>query len=75
MHNAKKVYKSELPLKLKLYIWYTLTITWDELDGLRIFVNNKLLDHNIGVRNDMLALEKQRYQEGNLLFVLERYFR
>lgn len=46
----KKMYKCELPLKLKLYIWYTLTVTWDELDGLRVYVNNRLLDHNIGVK-------------------------
>jgi len=66
MHNLKKIYKSELPLKLKLYIWYTLTATWDELDGLRIYINNKLLDHNIGIKNELIDIE-QTSKEGNFL--------
>lgn len=53
LKTVKKAYKSEINLKLKLYIWYILTVTWDELDGLRVYVNNRLLDHTIGVKNQL----------------------
>lgn len=65
LRNFKRVYKSELPLKLKIYIWYTLTITWDELDGLRVYVNNKLLEHNIGLVNQLTDIEKAEIKQGN----------
>lgn len=65
LRTIKKTYKSEMLIKLKLYIWYTLTVSWDELDGLRVYINNKLIDHNFGVKNGMILGEnKLDYDEG-----------
>lgn len=61
LRTMKKTYKSESVIKLKLYIWYTLTITWDELDGLRIYINNRLLDHNIGIRSGTIEDQESKH--------------
>jgi hypothetical protein len=45
----KKWYKAEVNLKLKLYVWYVVSITWDQLDGLRLYINNRLLEHVVGL--------------------------
>lgn len=46
--TSKKWYKAEVNFKLKLFVWYIITVTWDQLDGLRLYINNRLLDHSIG---------------------------
>ena len=43
-----RLYHSEISFKLKYFTWYSLHITWDHVDGLRVFINNRLLDHTIG---------------------------
>jgi hypothetical protein len=61
LQMLKKVYKSESFIKLKVYIWYTLTVTWDELDGLRIYINNRMLDHNFGLNTSITEKEEGIY--------------
>jgi hypothetical protein len=46
--TLNKWYKAEVNLKVKLYAWYIITLTWDEADGLRLYINNRLLDHTLG---------------------------
>ena len=48
VRNKNTVYKSEISFNLKLYMWYIITISWEQQDGLRLYINNKLLDHNQG---------------------------
>jgi len=46
--TLNKWYRADVNLKVKLYAWYIITLTWDESDGLRLYINNRLLDHTLG---------------------------
>ena len=48
VRNKNTIFKSEISFNLKLYMWYIITISWEQQDGLRLYINNKLLDHNQG---------------------------
>ncbi|RNA07694.1 hypothetical protein BpHYR1_014416 [Brachionus plicatilis] len=43
-----RLYHSQIGLKVKYFMWYSLHITWEQRDGLRVYVNTRLLDHTIG---------------------------
>lgn len=43
-----RLYHSEIVFKLKYFSWFSLHISWHLMDGLRIYINNRLLDHTIG---------------------------
>lgn len=49
LKDSTKIYIANINFSLKLYMWYVLTVTWHSKDGLRVYVNNKLLDHIHGV--------------------------
>jgi hypothetical protein len=38
-------YKSEVDFDLKVFVWYTLTLSWAQMDGLRVYVSGKLVGH------------------------------
>lgn len=42
-------FKSSVDFDLKLYMWYTITVTFERRDGLRVYVNNELLDHVVEI--------------------------
>lgn len=40
-----KWFEIEIDAKFKLFSWYTIVITIDQIDGLRLYINNRLLEH------------------------------
>ncbi|CAF0891184.1 unnamed protein product [Brachionus calyciflorus] len=44
-----RIYHTELSVKSKYFQWFNLHVTWDILDGLRVYLNNRLMDHNKGI--------------------------
>lgn len=70
LKSVKKIYHCEIGLKMKYFIWYTLTVTWHESDGLRVYINNRLLDHSIGVFYKNLNPFSRNSSSGNLEFII-----
>ena len=62
--TSSKWYKLEVSLKVKLFAWYVITVSWDERDGLRLYINNKLLDHSSGYNYPfrVFKLENENYE-------------
>lgn len=63
--TSTKWFKSEINFKIKFYSWYTITVSWDKLDGLRMYINNKMLDHTIGFANPNQMTEEMNENEIN----------
>lgn len=65
--TSSKWYKSEIGFKLKLYAWYTITMSLDQSDGLRLYINNKLVDHSFGMSySKKFDINNEQHYEFNL---------
>lgn len=49
VRNDLKKYMAKIPFKLQLFMWYTLIVSWEKNDGLRVYINNKQVNHVSGI--------------------------
>lgn len=72
IRDENNQYKSSISFKLKLYMWYTLTISWERRDGLRVYVNSKQVDHVAGVVAHRAVVDESKKEQSLVELTLGR---